>query len=110
MAKTATASRATLGPKVSRQKTFRAARSSRYRTEGIIIQQQLYVVVDTSGAGRIVGVFSTEEEAKEILVVNPAYYRIDSLRVGDINPKCLDWIRDKARRDILRGLLKRRKS
>src|ERR1700740_50326 len=110
MAKTATASRATLGPKVSRQKTFRAARSSRYRTEVIIIHQEIYVVVDTSGAGRIVGVFSTEEEAKEILVVTPAYYRIDSLRVGDINPKCLDWIRDKARRDILRGLLKRRKS
>jgi hypothetical protein len=44
------------------------------------------------------------------MVVNPAYFRIDPIRVGDINPKCLDWIRDKARRDILRGLLKRRKS
>jgi len=110
MAKTATASRATHGPKVSRQRTFRAAPSSRYRTEDIIIQQQLYVVVDTSGAGRIVGVFSTEAEAKEVMLVNPAYYRVDPLRVGDINPKCLDWIHDKARRDILRGLLKRRKS
>lgn len=75
-----------------------------------MIQPQLYVVVDTSGAGRIVGVFSTEAEAKEIMAVNPAYYRIDPFRVGDINPKCLDWIRDKARRDILRGLMKRRKS
>ena len=44
------------------------------------------------------------------MAVNPAYYRIDALRVGDINPKCLDWIRDKARRDILRSLMKRPKS
>jgi len=44
------------------------------------------------------------------MAVNPAYYRIDPLRVGDINPKCLDWIRDKARRDVLRGLMKKRKS
>ena len=76
----------------------------------VIIQQQLYIVVDTSGAGRIVGAFSTEAEAKEIMAVNPAYYRIDVLRVGDINPKCLDWIRDKARRDKLRGLMKARKT
>ena len=110
MAKTATASRATRGRKVSRQRTFRAGPSTRYRREEIVIQPQLYVVVDTSGAGRIVGVFSTEAEAKEVMAVNPAYYRIDPFRVGDINPKCLDWIRDKARRDILRGLMKRRKS
>jgi len=44
------------------------------------------------------------------MAVNPAYYRIDPFRVGDINPKCLDWIRDKARRDVLRGLMKKRKS
>jgi hypothetical protein len=109
MAKAVTASRAIRGPKGSRQRTFRGG-PIRYRTEEVIIQQQLYVVVDTSGAGRIVGVFSTEAEAKEVMAVNPAYYRIDPLRVGDINPKCLDWIRDKARRDILRGLMKRRKS
>src|SRR5215467_5345213 len=110
MAKTAIASRATPGPKVSRRTTFRGGPPSKYQTEGVIIQQQLYVVVDTSGAGRVVGVFSTETEAKEVMAVNPAYYRIDPFRVGDINPKCLDWIRDKVRRDILRVLLKKRKT
>ena len=68
------------------------------------------MVVDTSGAGRIVGIFSDQAEAEEVMLVNPAYYRIDSLRLGEINPECVEWIRDKSRRDTLRSLLRKQKS
>ena len=68
------------------------------------------MVVDTSGDERIVGVFSDEAAAKQVMLVNPAYYRIESLRIGEINPKCLDWICEKPRRDTLRSLLKKQKN
>ncbi len=55
---------------------------------------RLFVVLDTKGAGRVVGVFDDEARAAEILAVNPQYYRVTPLRVNEVNPECVRWVQD----------------
>jgi hypothetical protein len=55
---------------------------------------QVFVVLDTKGAGRVVGVFDREPQATEIVGINPQYYRMTSLRLNEINPECVRWVQD----------------
>lgn len=64
----------------------------------------VFVVLDTMGAGRIVGVFSRLARAAAVRSVNPSYYRLIPTRVNDINPECVRWLLDRAGRDRLRRL------
>jgi hypothetical protein len=65
---------------------------------------KVFVVLDTKGSGRIVGVFEREAQALEILAVSPQYYRVFPLRLNEINPECVRWIQDEKGRDSLQRL------
>ena len=65
---------------------------------------KLFVVLDSKGAGRIVGVFEREAQALEILAVSPQYYRVFPMRVNEINPECVRWIQDEKGRESLERL------
>ena len=54
----------------------------------------LFVVLDSKGAGRVVGVFEREAQAAEIVAINPSYYRVTPLRLNEINPDCVRWVQD----------------
>ena len=55
---------------------------------------RVFVVLDTKGSGRVVGVFDDEARAAEILAINPQYYRMTPLRVNEVNPECVRWVQD----------------
>jgi len=62
----------------------------------------VYVVVDTKGAGRIVGVFGDAARAARVLAIDPNYFRLVELEADTINPAAVDWL-PAARRDELRS-------
>ena len=65
---------------------------------------KVFVVLDSKGAGRIVGVFEREAQAIEILAISPQYYRVFPLRVNEINPECVKWVQDEQGRESLQRL------
>lgn len=66
---------------------------------------KLFVVVDTLGAGRVVGVFDSREEADRVLAVEPGYYQAHECDLRQINPEALDWARTDVQREALRKLI-----
>lgn len=58
--------------------------------------QTVFVVVDTKGAGRVVGVFESEPQASEIQGISPQYYRMTPMRLNEVNPECVRWAQDEA--------------
>ena len=54
--------------------------------------QQLFVVWDALGDGRLVGVFDNEALAREILSVNPLYYRYYRCQFGQPTADAIDWL------------------
>ena len=68
---------------------------------------ELYIVVDTKGSGRILGVFDARERAEEIVSAYPAYYKMYVCRLNVINPEVVDWADDDAQREALQALLAR---
>ncbi|HET9453033.1 MAG TPA: hypothetical protein VFO66_02015 [Gemmatimonadaceae bacterium] len=69
--------------------------------DGADAQDRVWVVVDTKGAGRVVGVFESEAQAAEIVAINPSYYRVTQLRLNEINPECVRWVQDEQGRSRL---------
>lgn len=65
---------------------------------------KVFVVLDSKGAGRIVGVFEREAQALEILGVSPQYYRVFPMRMNEINPECVRWVQDEKGRENLQRL------
>jgi hypothetical protein len=64
----------------------------------------VYVVMDTKGSGRIVGVFENEAKADEILAINPMYYRLTRIGMNEVNPDCVRWASDAEGRTKLERL------
>lgn len=64
----------------------------------------VFVVLDTKGAGRVVGVFESESKAAEIVAVNPQYYRLTAIPMNEINPECVRWVQDEQGRSKLERL------
>lgn len=64
----------------------------------------VYVVMDTKGAGRIVGVFERESQAIEIQAISPQYYRLLPMHLNEVNPDCVRWAGDEAGRAKLERL------
>ena len=58
--------------------------------------QTVFVVMDTKGSGRIVGVFESEPQATEVQAVSPQYYRLTAVRLNEVNPDCVRWAQDEA--------------
>ncbi len=64
----------------------------------------VFVVMDTKGAGRLVGVFENETKAEEILAINPMYYRLTRIGMNEVNPDCVRWVQDEQGRTKLERL------
>ena len=69
--------------------------------DGADATDRVFVVLDTKGAGRVVGVFDSEAQAAEIVAINPSYYRVTQLRLNEINPDCVRWVQDEQGRSRL---------
>ncbi len=63
---------------------------------------QSHVVVDTKGAGRIVGVFADPERAQRIYEIDPNYFRVVSIEADTVNPAAVEWLRSPEKRQKLR--------
>jgi hypothetical protein len=63
---------------------------------------QLHLVVDTKGAGRVVGVFHDPDRATRILAIDPNYFRVVALEADTINPAAIEWL-PAPKRELLRG-------
>ncbi|HNX77335.1 MAG TPA: hypothetical protein PLM07_04460 [Candidatus Rifleibacterium sp.] len=66
--------------------------------------QDLYVVWDALGDGRVVGIFDNEPLVRKILAVNPFYYRFYKCRPGEPTRLALEWLDEKQRRALLEVL------
>jgi hypothetical protein len=65
------------------------ARSSRPR--GDQVAPPLFVVYDTGGAGRLVGVFDDAARADAIVRANPAYFRLTRCTPNTVTRAALAW-------------------
>jgi hypothetical protein len=66
----------------------------------------LYVVIDTKGGGRLLGVFDSRELADRIVGRYPNYYKLHSGRLNQINPEVLDWVDTPDQRTDLEELIR----
>jgi hypothetical protein len=60
----------------------------------------LFVVYDTGGAGRLVGVFDDAARAEAIVHANPAYFRLTPCTPNTITAAALDWASPDVRRAL----------
>jgi hypothetical protein len=65
----------------------------------------LYVVIDTKGSGRILGVFDEKKRADLFVERFPNYYKLHTCRLNRINPEILDWADDEQQRATLKRLI-----
>jgi len=65
----------------------------------------LFVVYDTKGCGRLVGVFDDLSRAQSMAQVNRHYYRVVRTRLNAVNPDVLPWALDDLERDRLTALI-----
>lgn len=67
----------------------------------------LYVVLDTKGDGRVLGVFDALELARELVAQSPSYYKLHRCRLNQVNPEVLQWIDDRAQREAVERIIER---
>lgn len=65
---------------------------------------ELFVVWDALGDGRAVGVFESEDLVRQILAINPFYYRYYRCKPGQATQTALEWLDEKQRADLLQLL------
>ncbi|HNS09716.1 MAG TPA: N-acetyltransferase [Candidatus Ozemobacteraceae bacterium] len=66
--------------------------------------RDLFVVWDALGDGRAVGVFESEDLVRQILAINPYYYRYYRCKPGQATKTALEWLDEKQRCDLLKLL------
>ena len=52
---------------------------------------KLFVVIDTVGCGRVLGVFDSERKARKAVAVAPAYYKLHELSLNELNASSRNW-------------------
>ncbi|GAB4267703.1 MAG: hypothetical protein Kow0029_02390 [Candidatus Rifleibacteriota bacterium] len=62
---------------------------------------KLFIVWDALGNGRLVGAFSSEEKVKEILKINPHYYRYYVCEPDKPTITAIDWLDAKHKAKLL---------
>ena len=55
----------------------------------------LFVVWDALGDGRAVGIFESEDLVRQILAINPFYYRYYRCKPGQATQTALEWLDEK---------------
>lgn len=63
---------------------------------------KLFVVVDTKGGGRILGVMDSRERAEQLCDLSPIYYKLHSVTLNQVNPEGLEWTDSDAQKEKLR--------
>lgn len=66
---------------------------------------QLYVVLDTKGSGRVLGVFDSRDAAEQLTSRYPNYYKLSVRQLNRIDPGVLDWADDDEQREFLERLM-----
>ena len=64
----------------------------------------LFVVFDSKGGGRLVGVFDSEEKAERVIQVDPYYYTRYKCALNSIHPNVLLWVQTEDQRTRLKAL------
>lgn len=65
----------------------------------------LYVVVDTKGAGRLVGVFDDAVRADAVARINPNYFKVARSGLNAINTDVLRWALSDREHELLSTLI-----
>ncbi|MCG8418673.1 MAG: hypothetical protein MJE77_12105 [Proteobacteria bacterium] len=68
---------------------------------------QLYVVIDTQGDGRIMGVFDSRESANELVGIDPNYYKLYPCMLNEVSSTSLRWARTDEQRSRLQHVATR---
>jgi hypothetical protein len=63
----------------------------------------VYVILDTKGAGRIVGVFDDLERAERIRNIDRGYYRMVAVQPNAVNPVAVEWLQTPDQREALKS-------
>jgi len=63
----------------------------------------IHAVIDTKGAGRLVGIFDDPERAKRIAAIDPPYFRLISLELNAVNGAAIEWLSTSEKKDALRS-------
>lgn len=65
---------------------------------------KLYIIFDTKGCGRLVGVFDKKEHAEEVVSVEPNYYKMYACDLNRVNPRALSWLETDDKKALLEKL------
>ena len=68
------------------------------------MNKKLYVVYDTLGAGRLLGVFDSEDKARLITDKYPSYYKLQVATINEVNKEALQWANSDEQRKFLEEL------
>ena len=71
------------------------------------LARTLYIVIDTIGDGRVVGVFDSHERAARLIEIDPLYYKLAERTLNQIDPEALRWARSDEQRNALKRLAKK---
>jgi hypothetical protein len=66
---------------------------------------KLYVVLDTKGEGRLVGIWDVKRQAEKLTKRYPAYYKLHTININQINPKALSWTDNDEQRRFLEQMI-----
>ena len=64
---------------------------------------KLYVVLDTKGDGRLVGVWDSKRMAENLVNRYPAYYKLHVVELNRINQNILSWTDNKEQKLFLQN-------
>ncbi len=56
-------------------------------------RMKLYVVFDTKGAGRLVGVFKNSKAAQRVLKMDPYYYQLHQCQLDEVTQEAKRWLK-----------------
>jgi len=66
---------------------------------------ELYIVQDTKGSGRFVGVFDERARAEQVAGISPLYYKLHAVQLNRIDPEALGWTDNDEQRAALQKLI-----
>jgi len=66
---------------------------------------RLFVVNDTKGSGRLIGVFDDLLKAEEIVQINPQYFKLRVCTLNEINAEVVRWSLSDRERGLLSALV-----
>jgi hypothetical protein len=66
---------------------------------------ELYVVIDTKGDGRVLGVFDERAVAETLVAQDPCYYKLHPCHLNEVNPESLSWADSNSQRHAIENII-----